>query len=94
MFETACAVKKIHVGGYGGTKSTTNKIQASNDGSTWTDLLTNLTLWDNGQGTFADDFSVNNSTNYKYYRIQTIQSVGSSNQATLKPIQFYAREDV
>lgn len=93
MFTEAVAVKKVLIGWlviYG----TKVKIRGSNNGTSWTDLTSNITLeassgYDNSK---SKTLNINNNTKYNYYRLEHTLGIQSNGYGF--KLQLYGREDV
>lgn len=68
----------------------TFKVQASNDGSTWTDLGGTYTKT-NTTGGAIEYFEIENDDYYLYYRVNPLTSTGASTFVSIQEIQFYGR---
>lgn len=99
QFPSTVKIKKIHAYTYTGNltgESHNNKIQVSNDGSTWTDLVTGFSLFSDVADKATDtNLVVNNNTPYTHYRLFVGEKmyVPNGTQRYVK-LQYYGREDV
>lgn len=80
---------------YNGIGVKTFKIDASNDGVNWSDILYSGSIEDNQSSEKPNYFVINNSENYLYYRLQVTSSTstdGLNNQIVrVAELQFYGR---
>lgn len=72
------------------TATYTYKLQGSNDGSTFTDLLTNIQV----HGTSFDYSIVSNTTKYKYYRLVYMAGTHGINAGSGVNIEMWGRSDL
>ena len=78
QFTKKKCVKKLHVV-FGGIGFTTYNIQASNDGSSWVDLASDVSVSNS-------DVTINNNNKYLYYRLS---ATSGSKFHEIKTLQFY-----
>lgn len=88
QFPSSVTIKIFAYAACNNTRYWTGKLKASNDGSTFTTLLSNI----NGNNDSLRYVVLSNSTAYKYYRLYVTKTGIYAGQ--VGELQFYGREDV